>query len=315
MIELKHLTKKYDHFLAVEDLNLKIETGEFFGLLGPNGAGKTTTIGMLSTLLLPTSGEIWINGELLTRQKNQLKQKLSVVTQEYSMRQDMTMNEIMEYQGRLYTERKLTYEIFSEESSLIKSLVIEIENNASWKNSVFKKTSELVCEKIYRIFKEVYSCETRVSIEYIFDKPVNQTKKIEQHVKMSGRRSSQRSTVKKAIPIDRKSKYYSYQIFKDNNRGINILSKDKIDDATIWYKNPQNNIDIKQYIGIAVSALDETKVDFIFQIDFLDEFKFGEDNSDKDIQKFIEKYFMSYINIVTLAYLLNLNNKKEIGEV
>ena len=63
MIELKHLTKKYDHFLAVEDLNLKIETGEFFGLLGPNGAGKTTTIGMLSTLLLPTSGEIWINGE------------------------------------------------------------------------------------------------------------------------------------------------------------------------------------------------------------------------------------------------------------
>ena len=89
----------------------------------------------------------------------------------------------------------------------------------------------------------------------------------------------------------------------------------QIDDATIWYKNPQNNIDIKQYIGIAVSALDETKVDFIFQIDFLDEFKFGEDNSDKDIQKFIEKYFMSYINIVTLAYLLNLNNKKEIGEV
>ena len=36
MIELKHLTKKYDHFLAVEDLNLKIETGEFFGLLGRN---------------------------------------------------------------------------------------------------------------------------------------------------------------------------------------------------------------------------------------------------------------------------------------
>ena len=68
MIELKHLTKKYDHFLAVEDLNLKIETGEFFGLLGPNGAGKTTTIGMLSTLcfrLRVKSGST----ELLTRQK------------------------------------------------------------------------------------------------------------------------------------------------------------------------------------------------------------------------------------------------------
>ena len=41
MIELKHLTKKYDHFLAVDDLNLRIATGEFFGLLGPNGAGQT----------------------------------------------------------------------------------------------------------------------------------------------------------------------------------------------------------------------------------------------------------------------------------
>ena len=70
MIELKHLTKKYDHFLAVSDLNLKIETGEFFGLLGPNGAGKTTTIGMLSTLLLPSEGEIYIDGERLTRKNN-----------------------------------------------------------------------------------------------------------------------------------------------------------------------------------------------------------------------------------------------------
>ena len=102
MIELKHLTKKYDHFLAVSDLNLKIETGEFFGLLGPNGAGKTTTIGMLSTLLLPSEGEIYIDGERLTRKNNRLKRKLSVITQEYSMRQDMTMDEIMEYQGRLY---------------------------------------------------------------------------------------------------------------------------------------------------------------------------------------------------------------------
>lgn len=102
MIELKHLTKKYDQFLAVDHLDLTIHTGEFFGLLGPNGAGKTTTIGMLSTLLLPTEGTVLIDGELLTRKNNRLKQKISVVTQEYSMRQDMTMDEIMEYQGRLY---------------------------------------------------------------------------------------------------------------------------------------------------------------------------------------------------------------------
>ena len=102
MIKLQDLTKQYDKFLAVDHLNLTIETGEFFGLLGPNGAGKTTTISMLSTLLLPTKGSIQIDGEPLTRQNDRLKRKLSVVTQEYSMRQDMTMDEIMEYQGRLY---------------------------------------------------------------------------------------------------------------------------------------------------------------------------------------------------------------------
>lgn len=102
MIELKNLSKHFDRTKAVDDLSLTIGTGEFFGLLGSNGAGKTTTISMLSTLLLPTAGEIRIDGELLTRNRSDLKRKISVITQEYSMRQDMTMDEIMEYQGRLY---------------------------------------------------------------------------------------------------------------------------------------------------------------------------------------------------------------------
>ena len=102
MIELKHLTKKFDDFTAVDSISLTIQTGEFFGLLGPNGAGKTTTIGMLSTLLLPTAGEVLIDGARLTRSRADIKRKISVITQEYSMRQDMTMDEIMEYQGRLY---------------------------------------------------------------------------------------------------------------------------------------------------------------------------------------------------------------------
>ncbi len=102
MIEIKDLTKTFDKFTAVDHLNLKIETGEFFGLLGPNGAGKTTTISMMSTVLLPTEGEIRLDGNLLNRTASKEKRKLSVITQEYSMRQDMTMDEVMEYQGRLY---------------------------------------------------------------------------------------------------------------------------------------------------------------------------------------------------------------------
>ncbi len=118
MIEMKELTKKFGNFTAVDSLNLRIETGEFFGLLGPNGAGKTTTIGMLSTLLLPTRGAVYIDGEQLTRNRKDLKRKVSVITQEYSLRQDMDMDEIMEYQGRLYYMpvkqiRKKTEELFA----------------------------------------------------------------------------------------------------------------------------------------------------------------------------------------------------------
>lgn len=102
MITLKDLTKKFGEFTAVDGLSFEIGTGEFFGLLGPNGAGKTTTISMLSTVLLPTSGEILIDGVKLTRGASEQKRKLAVITQEYSMRQDMTMDEVMEYQGRLY---------------------------------------------------------------------------------------------------------------------------------------------------------------------------------------------------------------------
>ncbi len=102
MIEIRNLTKKFGDFTAVDHLNLTIDTGEFFGLLGPNGAGKTTTISMMSTVLLPTEGEILIDGHKLDRTASEEKRKLSVITQEYSMRQDMTMDEVMEYQGRLY---------------------------------------------------------------------------------------------------------------------------------------------------------------------------------------------------------------------
>ena len=102
MLELRNLTKKFGDFTAVDGLSLTIETGEFFGLLGPNGAGKTTTISMMSTVLLPTAGEILVDGARLDRKASQQKRKLSVITQEYSMRQDMNMDEVMEYQGRLY---------------------------------------------------------------------------------------------------------------------------------------------------------------------------------------------------------------------
>ena len=102
MIEIKGLTKQFGDFTAVDHLDLTIDTGQFFGLLGPNGAGKTTTVSMISTVLIPNEGEIRIDGTVLDRKASDVKRKISVITQEYSMRLDMTCDEVMEYQGRLY---------------------------------------------------------------------------------------------------------------------------------------------------------------------------------------------------------------------
>lgn len=104
MIEIKNITKIYpeQEIPALSNVNLKIESGEFFGLLGPNGAGKTTMIKLLSTLLIPNEGEIIVDGERLTRSNTQIKRKLSMVTQEYSLRANMTPEQIMELHGRLY---------------------------------------------------------------------------------------------------------------------------------------------------------------------------------------------------------------------
>ena len=92
MIEIDNISKVYPNakVKALDGVSLTIHSGEFFGLLGPNGAGKTTLISILSTLLLPTEGEIRIDGEVLDRQRGDIKRKLSLITQHNSLRNDMT---------------------------------------------------------------------------------------------------------------------------------------------------------------------------------------------------------------------------------
>lgn len=104
MIEIRGICKVYPNMKtrALDNVTLTIQTGEFFGLLGPNGAGKTTLISILATLLLPTAGEVRIDGEVLTRERGDIKRKLSLITQHNSLRGDMTLDQVMELQGRLY---------------------------------------------------------------------------------------------------------------------------------------------------------------------------------------------------------------------
>lgn len=104
MIAIKQIAKKYkgaDQY-SVSDLDLFIEAKEIFGLLGPNGAGKTTLISMLCALIQPTSGTFTIDGLTYKKHKNQLKQSIGIVPQEYALYPSLTAFENLTYFGSMY---------------------------------------------------------------------------------------------------------------------------------------------------------------------------------------------------------------------
>ncbi|RYD78012.1 MAG: ATP-binding cassette domain-containing protein, partial [Sphingobacteriales bacterium] len=73
IISVKNLVKKYDDFVAVQDLTFDVFENEIFGLLGPNGAGKTTTLEIIETLRDKTSGEIIVDGFSVDKQAHEIK--------------------------------------------------------------------------------------------------------------------------------------------------------------------------------------------------------------------------------------------------
>lgn len=102
IIEIENLTKKYDGFVAVDNLNLTIEKGEIFGLLGPNGAGKTTTLLMLTTLIKPSSGTARVNGFDIVRNPARVRKSIGIVFQDPSSDDILTGYENLKLHGMLY---------------------------------------------------------------------------------------------------------------------------------------------------------------------------------------------------------------------
>ena len=101
-IETNELTRKFDELTAVDSVNLTVKQGELFGLLGPNGAGKTTLIGMLSTMLRPTSGSARIWGHDIIADSTKVRQSIGVVFQGSTLDDKLTGRENLDLHGRLY---------------------------------------------------------------------------------------------------------------------------------------------------------------------------------------------------------------------
>lgn len=101
-ISTENLTRRFGQLIAVDDVNLRVTAGQFFGFLGPNGAGKSTTIKMLTGLLAPTSGRIEILGRDLLGDPVEVKRQIGVVPEGMALFGRLTGAEYLNFVGRMY---------------------------------------------------------------------------------------------------------------------------------------------------------------------------------------------------------------------
>ena len=101
-IDVKGLSKSFGGREVVHDLSMQVKRGSIYGFLGPNGSGKTTTIRMLCGLLTPDSGEGTCLGYDIRRDADRIKRQVGYMTQRFSLYQDLSVRENLEFVARLY---------------------------------------------------------------------------------------------------------------------------------------------------------------------------------------------------------------------
>jgi ABC-2 type transport system ATP-binding protein len=101
-IDVHGLTKSFGGREVVHDLSMQVKRGSIYGFLGPNGSGKTTTIRMLCGLLTPDAGEGTCLGHDIRRDANRIKRQVGYMTQRFSLYQDLSVRENLEFVARLY---------------------------------------------------------------------------------------------------------------------------------------------------------------------------------------------------------------------
>ncbi|WP_425449560.1 ATP-binding cassette domain-containing protein [Dethiothermospora halolimnae] len=99
MLRLENVTKKYGKFIAVDNISLNINEGEIFGFVGPNGAGKTTTLKMISTLLKPTSGEIFINDIQVNENIKEVRDMIGYMPDFFGVYDSLRAEEYLDFYG------------------------------------------------------------------------------------------------------------------------------------------------------------------------------------------------------------------------
>ncbi|MFV0521136.1 MAG: ABC transporter ATP-binding protein [Mangrovibacterium sp.] len=102
VIEVDKLSKHFGDFKAVDEISFNVQQGEIFGFLGANGAGKTTAMRILCGLSYPTSGKARVSGFDVYKQQDQIKQHIGYMSQKFSLYDNLTINENIEFFGGVY---------------------------------------------------------------------------------------------------------------------------------------------------------------------------------------------------------------------
>jgi ABC-2 type transport system ATP-binding protein len=101
-ILVRGLVKRFRSVTAVDGISFRVARGRFFGFLGPNGAGKSTTVKLLTGLLRPTAGEVWIEGLPLAEDPLAVKRVIGVLPEELALYERLTGEEYLHFAGRMF---------------------------------------------------------------------------------------------------------------------------------------------------------------------------------------------------------------------
>ncbi|CAM3959920.1 putative ABC transporter ATP-binding protein YbhF [Vibrio aerogenes CECT 7868] len=104
-IMAENVVKQFGNFTAIDDINLSVPKGCIYGFLGPNGCGKSTTIRVLTGLLRPTSGRVNVLGLNIPGEAEQLRLKIGYMTQKFSLYDDLTVEENLQFMGQIFGMR------------------------------------------------------------------------------------------------------------------------------------------------------------------------------------------------------------------
>ena len=126
-IIVENLTKKYGTLTAVNSISFRVKRGEIFAFLGPNGAGKTTTIEILECIRKPTSGEAYVLGYDIRKDKKEIKRIIGILPQEFEAFDRLTVRENLEYFAGIYGVKQ-------DIDSLIQMVGLEDRKNILYKN-------------------------------------------------------------------------------------------------------------------------------------------------------------------------------------